>query len=125
MSIFIMLTKISPGAKSPKSLRRLEMRVNERIKAECPQVDWIYNFAVLGPYDYLDVFQAPDNITAFKVSTIVRAFGHAYTEVWSALEWKSFKEVIEGLSERENSRIAFGEGLGDFHSVAAAPEEQD
>jgi hypothetical protein len=34
MSIFIMLTKISPGAKSPKSLRRLEMRVNERIKAE-------------------------------------------------------------------------------------------
>ena len=53
------------------------------IRSEFPTVEWI-NVAVLGPYKYLDTFQAPDIDTALKVATIVRSFGDAHIEVWAA-----------------------------------------
>jgi uncharacterized protein with GYD domain len=69
----------------------------KRIRSECADLKWIHNFAVLGPYDYLDIFQAPDNETAFKVAAIIRSFGHADTEIWAATEWAKFKEMIRAI----------------------------
>jgi len=100
MSTFIMLTRLSPQAlSSPKDLETLEKKVMERIRSECPDVKWIHNFAVLGPYDYLDIFSSPDEQSAFKVSAIIRSFGHAHTEVWNATEWSRFKDMIRELPE--------------------------
>ena len=98
MAWFILLTRISTEAiRSPKSLEDLEKEVMARIRSECPNVEWVHNFAVLGPYDYLDIFRAPDNDTAFKVATIIRSFGHAKTEVWAATEWDKFKEMVRTI----------------------------
>jgi len=98
MSTFIMLTRLSPDAlKSPQTLEDLEREVMSRARAECPGLEWIHNFAVLGPYDYLDIFRAPDQETAFKLSALIRTFGHAYTEIWPATEWAGFKELIRHL----------------------------
>jgi len=95
---FVMLTRLSPQAlKSPRSLEELEGRVMERIRSECPKVEWVYNLAVLGPYDYVDVFRAPDTETAFKVATLIRTFGHAHTEIWTGLEWARFKDMVRAL----------------------------
>lgn len=52
---------------------------------------------MLGPYDYLDIFKAPDIAAATKVATAVRTFGHANTEVWGATEWEEFKELVRYL----------------------------
>jgi uncharacterized protein with GYD domain len=98
MPTFVMLTKLSSDAiQSPKSLEELEGRVMERVRSECPQVEWIHNYAMLGPYDYLDIFRAPDVDTAFKIGTLVRTFGHAHTEVWTATEWGKFKDMVRHL----------------------------
>lgn len=98
MPVFIMLTRLSADAlTSPKSLEDLEGNVMDRIRSECPKVKWIHNYGVLGPCDYLDIFEAPDIDTAFKTATLVRTFGHAHTEVWTALEWRKFKEMAREL----------------------------
>ena len=98
MPTYVVLTRLTPEAvKTPGELRRLEKAVSEAIRRECPQVKWVANYAILGPCDYLDVFEAPDVETATKVSTLVRTFGHAHTEIWCATRWDRFKEIVRDL----------------------------
>lgn len=98
MLTFVMLTGLSPDAlRSPGSLEELENQAMGQIRKEYPQVEWLHNFAILGPCDYLDIFQAPDMKTALGVGTIIRTFGHATTEVWSATEWRDYKEMLHQL----------------------------
>ncbi len=98
MATFIMLTRLSPeAARSPRALEELERQAMGRVRKDCPNVEWISSYAVLGPYDYLDIFRAPDIETACKVSTLIRTFGHAQTEVWAGTEWERFKEIVRTL----------------------------
>lgn len=98
MTTFIMLTRTSPEVtRSPQILEDLEKRAMEHIRAECPKVKWLHSYAVLGPYDYIDIFTAPDIETATKVSTLIRTYGRAHSEIWAATEWKSFKEMLHGM----------------------------
>jgi uncharacterized protein with GYD domain len=98
MATFVMLTRLHPGAfESPASLETLEKQAMKRIDSECPSVKWIHNYAILGPWDYLDIFEAPDIETAAKVSALIRSFGHAHTEMWTATEWSRFKMLVRGL----------------------------
>lgn len=98
MSVFVMLTRLSPELlRSPQSMEDLERKAMERIRSACPQVEWLQSYAVLGPYDYLDIFTAPDNEVATKVSALIRTFGRAHSEIWPAMEWAKFKEVLHGL----------------------------
>lgn len=102
MPTFIMMTRLATGAlKSPQSLESIEKQAMERIRSECPEVKWLSNYAILGPWDYMDTFTAPDIETASKVSTLIRTFGHAHTEVWSAIEWQRFKEMARELPGSE------------------------
>jgi uncharacterized protein with GYD domain len=100
MPAFAMLTRLNPDAvASPKALEELERQAMARVRSECPTVEWIASYAVLGPCDYLDLFRADDNETAAKVSTLIRTFGHAHTEVWPAVEWERFKEIAGHLDQ--------------------------
>ncbi len=58
---------------------------------------WLANYAVFGPCDYLDVFEAPDADAATKVALIVRSFGHATTETWVATQWDRFADLATSL----------------------------
>jgi uncharacterized protein with GYD domain len=108
MATFVMLTRLNHDAfVSPRALPDLEKAVMARIKDACPDVVWKDSFAVLGPYDYLDIFDAPDNEEATKVATVVRSFGHALTEVWPATQWDRFKRLVEGLAP-ESTEVPVG-----------------
>jgi uncharacterized protein with GYD domain len=69
----------------------------ESIRAECPSVEWLGSYAVLGACDYLDILLADDIETATRVSALIRTSGHARTEVWAATEWDRFKEIVRTL----------------------------
>lgn len=98
MATYIMLTRVSPeSSNGPTRLRELESSVKSKVAEHCPEVRWQSNYAILGPYDYLDVFEAPDDRAASRVATIVRSFGHATTETWPALPWQEYKESLDAL----------------------------
>ena len=98
MPTFIMLTRLSPDSvRSPRGLEQLERQAMQAIRQECPGVEWLGSYAVLGPCDYLDVFLADGIETATRVSALIRTFGHAQTEIWAATEWGRFKEIVRTL----------------------------
>jgi uncharacterized protein with GYD domain len=100
MTTFILLTRLSPEAvRVPNAIETLERQAMTAVRGECPAVEWLHSWAVLGPYDYVDVFRAPDVATATKVATLVRIVGRATTEVWAATEWPAFKQMIHELPE--------------------------
>lgn len=95
MATYVMLTRLAPeSVKTPADLRKLERAVSERVRAECPKVRWLASYAILGPADYLDLFEAPDEETAARVAMIVRSFGHAQTETWTAVPWERFEKLV-------------------------------
>ncbi len=98
MATYVMLTRLSPEAVArPESVVELNRQVADRIKRECRDVKWLANYAILGPADYVDVFEAPDAETATKVALLVRSFGHATTETWIATPWDRFADLAKGL----------------------------
>lgn len=99
MATYVMLTKLSPEAvKDPHSIEELGKEVVEKLKSKCPQVKWLASYSLLGPYDYLDLFEAPDERSASQAALIVRSFGHATTETWSAIPYDRFLGLVKEIS---------------------------
>ncbi len=49
-SLMELIASIVPSR--PESVEELNKQVEDRIKTACPKVQWVANYAVLGPYDY-------------------------------------------------------------------------
>jgi uncharacterized protein with GYD domain len=88
---------------SKQTLIELQQQVEAKIKKVCPEVKWLANYATFSDYDYVDIFEANDLETAFKVSSLVRSFGHASVEVWPALKWEDFKQIIKKLPDESKT----------------------
>ncbi len=98
MATYILMTKLSS-----ESLGNLHKRENigrkwlEAVKAKCPEVKWIDHYAILGPYDFMDIFEAPSEEVAAKVSMITMSKGAVKAESWVALPYKQFLKIAKEL----------------------------
>lgn len=100
MPTFVLLTRLSPEAlHQPKSFETLERHVAQQVLEHCPDLEWLSSYAVMGPWDYLDLIRAPDMETATRASLLVRSYGKAHTEIWPAMPWTDFKTMLRSLSE--------------------------
>lgn len=98
MAIFVAATTLSPDAvTSPKQYEALEREVINQIREECRNIKWKANYTLMGPFDYLDIFEAPDVDEAVKVAAILRSRAHAKVEVWPAKSWQRFKELMQDI----------------------------
>ncbi|GIW04298.1 MAG: hypothetical protein KatS3mg059_0918 [Thermomicrobiales bacterium] len=98
MAVFILLTEVAPAAANPGELAALGDLVTERLRVECPQARWLASYATFGPWDYLDIFEAPDETIAAQVAMIVRGSAPARTVVWPAIPWEQFRQMLRAAT---------------------------
>ena len=95
MATYILLTKLSPE-ESKKIHKRVKLGHVwlEEVKTKCPMVTFKAHYALLGRYDFMDIYEAPDEKTAAKVSMIGLANGAYSAESITAIPYKEFIELI-------------------------------
>ncbi len=100
MPTFVLMTRISAEAlKDAGDRRKSGKRWLNKVQTACPQVKWLAHYALLGPYDYMDIYEAPDVETAHRVSLISRASGAISAESWQAMPYDLFLKLLEEVQE--------------------------
>ena len=98
MPTFVLMTKLAPGGvPSAQARKAMGKKWLKKVKAACPQVKFVAHYAILGPYDFMDIYDAPDVETAHKVSLISRSEGALSAESWQALPYEGFLEILAQL----------------------------
>jgi uncharacterized protein with GYD domain len=98
MPTYILVTKLSPElTKDVQKRAEIGRKWIERVKKNCPEVKFSAHYALLGPYDFLDIYEAPNEKSAAKVSMISLSGGAIAAESWTAIPYKQFIKLIENL----------------------------
>jgi uncharacterized protein with GYD domain len=96
MPTFILMTRLAPeSVQDARGRRAMGKEWLKKVKKTCPQVKFLAHYAILGPYDFMDIYEAPDVETAHRVSLISRAEGAVSAESWQALTYERFLKVLE------------------------------
>ncbi len=96
MALFVLMTRLAPGSLRDAGTRRaMGKEWLHKVKAACPDVRWVAHYALLGPYDFMDIYEAGDVETAHKVSLISRSEGAVTAESWPAVPYEAFLKVLE------------------------------
>jgi len=99
MPVFVLMTRLKPEDLHDARSRAVTGKEwLEKVKSSCPEVKWLSHYALLGPYDFMNLYEAPDVETAHKVSLISRAEGALTAESWQALPYDRFLEVLGEVS---------------------------
>lgn len=69
----------------------------DQVKKTCPEVKFIAHYALLGQFDFLDIYEAPDDRTAAKVSIISQANGAFQAQSLPAIPYKEYLELIKEI----------------------------
>jgi uncharacterized protein with GYD domain len=98
MATYILATKLSPElTKDVKKRAEIGRKWIERVKKNCPEVKFVAHYALLGPYDFLDIYEAPNEESAAKVSMVSLSGGAIAAESWTAIPYKEFIDLIKDL----------------------------
>ncbi len=100
MPRYVLMTRLSPELmQDPRGRKAIGKEWKRRVDHLCPEVSWIEHYALLGPYDFMDIYEAPDDEVAHKVSLISRASGALSAESWPAIRYDRFLEIAEAVEE--------------------------
>ncbi|MBN1212822.1 MAG: GYD domain-containing protein [candidate division Zixibacteria bacterium] len=106
MKTFVLMTKVAtPEAQLVEVGAKLRNQDRSRcvwfrqIKQLCPEVNFLAHYALLGYWDYMDIYEAPDEETAAKVSMLSRAHGAHLVESWSAIPYEKLRELAEEIDK--------------------------
>ena len=98
MPTFVLMTKLAPAVnREMKNREEIGQEWKKNVDAKCPSVRWLGHWALLGPYDFMDLFEAPDEETAAKVSMISLQRGAIQAESWTAIPYSRFVELTKEI----------------------------
>jgi len=101
MPTYVLMTRLSPQVTAQmKDRAALGRAWLDLVKVKCPGVKFIAHYGLLGQYDFLDIYEAPNEETAAKVSMISRATGAVQAESWSAIPYKRILELANEISDQ-------------------------
>ncbi len=84
MAIYVMLTTLTDEGR--RTLKRHPERIKEVNKeVEAMGVKILVQYAILGPYDFINILEAPDNKTVSKVAVELGARGTLHTMTMAAM----------------------------------------
>ena len=97
MQTFMLMTKLSPDVTAKMKDRAAIGRAwLDKVKEKCPEVKFVAHYGLLGPFDFVDIYEAPDAETAAKVSMISLSHGALQAESWLAIP---YKKIVDLASE--------------------------
>jgi uncharacterized protein with GYD domain len=100
MPTYVLMTKLSPTAlRDPRGRRRAGQEWKAKVEKLVPGIRWKAHYALLGPYDFMDLYEAPDDAAAMRVSLLSRELGAASAESWPAMEYESFLPLAEQVEK--------------------------
>lgn len=95
MPKFVMLSTLGPDGHA--RLRENPQRLREvNADVEAMGVKVLEQFALLGPYDFLNILEAPDEGTMARVATTLAARGTLKTLTLTAIEVEDFIALMGG-----------------------------
>ena len=93
MPTYILLSTLTPqGVQTLKSNPDRLREVNRDVEELGARV--VHQWATLGPFDFVNVVEAPDNVTIAKVSIALGARGSAKLQTLSALTIDEFLTAV-------------------------------
>ncbi len=96
MALYVLMTKLTPEIQADlKKREAIGKEWKNKVDDHCPDVKWIAHYALLGPYDFMDIYEADNDETAARVSMITRAGGALSVETWPAYKWTEYLEIIK------------------------------
>ncbi len=104
MKTFVLMTKmahqdadiVEVATKLKKRARRESEWLSD-VKRRCPDVKWLAHYALLGQWDFMDIYEAPDDETAAVVSLLSRAHGAYQVESWTAIPNQRLMEIADTI----------------------------
>lgn len=98
MQTYVLLTKLSPDVtRQMKDRGKIGKTWMDQVKEKCPEVKFVAHYALLGQYDFLDIYEAPDEEIAAKVSMISQANGALHAQSLSAIPYRRFIELTQEI----------------------------
>ena len=96
MPIYILATKLQNPDLVEKRKEQGENWLN-LVREEVPDIKWFAHYAILGRYDFIDIFEVQDEKAAAKVSLLSRSTGAIFAESWTAIPYNGFLDLVEEL----------------------------
>lgn len=100
MPTYVLMTKLSTTSlHDPKGRRKAGQEWKKKVEQLCPGVRWVSHLALLGPYDFMDIYEAPDQEAAFRVSLLSRELGAVAAESWPAISYDKYLPIVEAAEK--------------------------
>jgi uncharacterized protein with GYD domain len=98
---YVLMTKLGPATmRDPRGRRSAGREWMEKVKELCPGITWRGHWSLLGPYVFMEIYEAPDERSAFRVALLSRELGAVTAESWPAMEYDEFLDVADRVDAR-------------------------
>ena len=73
MPTYVLMTKLSPSTvHAPKGRKPAGQQWQKKVEREVPGIRWISHYALIGPYDFSDAYEAPEDRNMMLRGAVMR-----------------------------------------------------